>query len=187
MDSVCSDGGPLRRVSPFRYLRINGYLLLPEAFRSLSRLSSALSAKASTIRSFLHDQRDLKDGFFQVHTCIALHALVFGQFFCFVFFKVCNHYTVSCYNNYLGCLDQDILIFYFLYAVFKVHARCDGCGHIKNRKVLEACFHKLFCFLMYRHLCRDRENLFSRLARSHSSLLTDVLSVIRNLNFYSNL
>ena len=62
MDSVCSDGGPLRRVSPFRYLRINGYLLLPEAFRSLSRLSSALSAKASTIRSFMHDQLALKAG-----------------------------------------------------------------------------------------------------------------------------
>ena len=41
-----------RWVSPFRNLRINGYLLLPEAFRSLSRLSSALSAKASTLRSF---------------------------------------------------------------------------------------------------------------------------------------
>ena len=40
-------------VPPFRYLRIIGYLLLPEAFRSLSRLSSALSAKASTLRSFL--------------------------------------------------------------------------------------------------------------------------------------
>ena len=51
MDSACSDGGLLRRVSPFRYLRINGYLLLPEAFRSLSRPSSALSAKASTLRS----------------------------------------------------------------------------------------------------------------------------------------
>ena len=44
------------RVSPFRYLRINGYLLLPEAFRSLSRLSSALSAKASTLRSFQLNQ-----------------------------------------------------------------------------------------------------------------------------------
>ena len=43
------------RVSPFRYLRLNGYLLLPAAFRSLSRLSSALSAKASTLRSFLLD------------------------------------------------------------------------------------------------------------------------------------
>ena len=49
-------GGLLRRVSPFRHLRINGYLLLPEAFRSLSRLSSALSAKASTLRSSSLDQ-----------------------------------------------------------------------------------------------------------------------------------
>ena len=31
-----------RWVSPFGYLRINGYLLLPAAFRSLSRPSSAL-------------------------------------------------------------------------------------------------------------------------------------------------
>ena len=42
----------LRWVSPFGYLRIVAYLQLPEAFRSLSRLSSALSAKASTLRSF---------------------------------------------------------------------------------------------------------------------------------------
>ena len=55
MDSLYGDWGLLSRVSPFRYLRINGYLLLPEAFRSLSRLSSALSAKASTLRSFLLD------------------------------------------------------------------------------------------------------------------------------------
>ena len=39
------------RVSPFRHLRIGEYLPLPAAFRSLSRLSSALSAKASTLRS----------------------------------------------------------------------------------------------------------------------------------------
>ena len=52
MDSVYGDGGLLRRVSPFRHLRVIGYLLLTAAFRSLSRLSSALSAKASTLRSF---------------------------------------------------------------------------------------------------------------------------------------
>ena len=52
MDSWYSDWSFSSRVSPFRYLRINGYLLLPEAFRSLSRLSSALSAKASTLCSF---------------------------------------------------------------------------------------------------------------------------------------
>ncbi len=43
-------------VSPFRYPWIVGYVLLPMAFRSLSRLSSALSAKASTLRSFTLDQ-----------------------------------------------------------------------------------------------------------------------------------
>ena len=52
MDSEYGDGGLLRRVSPFRNLRVKGYLLLTAAFRSLSRLSSALSAKASTLRSF---------------------------------------------------------------------------------------------------------------------------------------
>ena len=40
------------RVAPFGDLRINGYLRLPEAFRSLSRPSSALSAKASALRPF---------------------------------------------------------------------------------------------------------------------------------------
>ena len=39
-------------VSPFRHLWINGYVLLPTAFRSLSRLSSAPSAKASTLCPF---------------------------------------------------------------------------------------------------------------------------------------
>ena len=52
MDWRMDDRGLLCRVSPFGYLRINGYLLLPEAFRSLSRPSSALSAKASTLRSY---------------------------------------------------------------------------------------------------------------------------------------
>ena len=38
------------RVSPFRHPRINAYVQLPAAFRSLSRLSSAPSARASTLR-----------------------------------------------------------------------------------------------------------------------------------------
>ena len=41
-----------RRVAPFRYPWINGCLLLPKAFRSLPRLSSAPSAKAFTLRPF---------------------------------------------------------------------------------------------------------------------------------------
>ena len=52
MDWRTDDWSPSSRVSPFRHLRINGHLLLPAAFRSLSRLSSALSAKASTLRSY---------------------------------------------------------------------------------------------------------------------------------------
>ena len=55
MDSPCSDRGLLCRVSPFRNLRVYGYLLLTVAYRSLSRLSSALSAKASTLRSLYLD------------------------------------------------------------------------------------------------------------------------------------
>ena len=55
MYSPCSDGGSLRRVSPFRNPWITGYLLLPTAYRSLSRLSSALSAQASTLCSLSLD------------------------------------------------------------------------------------------------------------------------------------
>ena len=40
------------RVSPFGYPRIKGYLLLPVAFRSLSRPSSAPDAKAFPLRSY---------------------------------------------------------------------------------------------------------------------------------------
>ena len=52
MDSVHDDRSSSCRVPPFRHPRLNGYLLLPAAFRSLSRPSSALSAKASALRSF---------------------------------------------------------------------------------------------------------------------------------------
>ena len=52
MDSSYGSGGLLHWVSPFRNLRVNGYLLLTAAYRSLSRLSSALSAKASTLCSY---------------------------------------------------------------------------------------------------------------------------------------
>ena len=48
--STQDDGVLRRRVAPFGYPRINGYLLLPVAFRSLSRPSSAPDAKASSLR-----------------------------------------------------------------------------------------------------------------------------------------
>ena len=55
MDWRMDDWSLSSRVSPFRNLRLIGYLLLPAAYRSLSRLSSALSAKASALRPFLLD------------------------------------------------------------------------------------------------------------------------------------
>ena len=50
--SMHGTGVLLQWVSPFGNLRIIGYLLLPEAYRSLSRPSSAPDAKAFPLRSF---------------------------------------------------------------------------------------------------------------------------------------
>ena len=49
-DSMHVDRVLLCRVSPFGNLRIKAHLRLPEAYRSLSRPSSALSAKAFPLR-----------------------------------------------------------------------------------------------------------------------------------------
>ena len=51
-DSMHADTVLPCRVSPFGYLRINAYVPLPEAFRSLSRPSSAPDAKAFPLRSY---------------------------------------------------------------------------------------------------------------------------------------
>ena len=99
-------------VSPFRNLRIFGYLLLPEAFRSLSRLSSALSAKASTLRSFQHNQ-------FYKNACYK-DGITKGSALRYVFFDrrfyphaqrdMCwsivlfTSFSIMC-SHYLGCLD----------------------------------------------------------------------------------
>ena len=60
MDSLYGTGSSFQWVSPFRHLRVDGYLLLTAAFRSLSRLSSALSAKASTLRPYKLDLSSLQ-------------------------------------------------------------------------------------------------------------------------------
>ena len=54
-DSTQDDWILSSRVAPFGNPRINGYLLLPEAYRSLSRPSSAPDAKAFPLRSFQLD------------------------------------------------------------------------------------------------------------------------------------
>ena len=51
-DSMHVTAGLLQWVSPFGNLRINAHLQLPEAYRSLSRPSSAPDAKAFPLRSY---------------------------------------------------------------------------------------------------------------------------------------
>ena len=51
-DSTYVTGGLLQWVSPFGNLRIVAHLQLPEAYRSLSRPSSAPDAKAFPLRSY---------------------------------------------------------------------------------------------------------------------------------------
>ena len=113
MDWRMDDWSFSSRVSPFRYLRVNGYLLLTAAFRSLSRLSSALSAKASTLRSFLLD----------LFWCIALHLLCLNFFWNWLLFR-----TYKNFRFYFWLCFSDVLIFSLknksiisLYEVFKVH------------------------------------------------------------------
>ena len=51
-DSTQDAGVLLQRVSPFGDLRIKAYVQLPQPYRSLSRPSSALDAKAFPLRSY---------------------------------------------------------------------------------------------------------------------------------------
>ena len=96
-------------VSPFRNRRIKGYLLLPGAYRSLSRLSSALSAKASTICSFMLDQIDSYR--FKIWTLAPSVVLIWFRFYilnCFVVYR--NHLVLILgywllQSVSLGCLD----------------------------------------------------------------------------------
>ena len=55
MDSPYGDRASPCRVSPFGHPRLNGYVLLNVAFRSLSRPSSAPGTKASTLCSLFLD------------------------------------------------------------------------------------------------------------------------------------
>ena len=92
MDS-CMDTWSLSMwVSPFRYPRLTGYLLLPAAFRSLSRLSSALSAKASTLRPFL---LNLWHPFQDTLPRCPLHSVAGSLSGSFYFFCFCSRHVLS--------------------------------------------------------------------------------------------
>ena len=81
-------------VSPFRNQRINEYLLLPVAYRSLSRLSSALGAKSFTLCSqqlnlFTVNQKCLQIFFvsfrFNCFTYFRMLVLPINYFFAFIY------------------------------------------------------------------------------------------------------
>ena len=101
MDWRMDTWGLLMWVSPFRHLRITGYLLLPEAFRSLSRLSSALSAKASTLRPYYFNRsRNDRISWFSVSSL--MYSVTSAGF---VFF----HFPISLLTmkfEFLWCLDS---------------------------------------------------------------------------------
>ena len=81
------------RVPPFGYLRITAYLQLPEAFRSLSRPSSAISAMASTLRSYSLDLAILCSALLRLLRCKA---------------KVCDFSLFHC----VVCLSFDFQTFF---------------------------------------------------------------------------
>ena len=105
-------------VSPFRYPRIIKYLLLPVAFRSLSRLSSALSAKASTLRSYQLNLLTLGAGLLPPSTSIALDAQVLVHNFGFfivsneVFRKIVRFSYIKIFDFYVTSIVLDVSIFY---------------------------------------------------------------------------
>ena len=113
MDSRTDAWSLSMRVSPFRHPRIIGYLHLPAAFRSLSRLSSALSAKASSLCSFSLDLR-----------CIALHL--------FLLSKACFGFFTESFDSASDVLIFEISFYIFsLYEVFKVLCLTDLISHQK--------------------------------------------------------
>ena len=125
-------------VSPFRYPRIKGYLLLPVAFRSLSRLSSALSAKASTLRSSSldhpHHQRMMR--------------LVI---LCLLWFVSCSVTFVTFDVSISSCsFIKRIKIFLIMYAVFKVRISFGFISQMRTKVFYSQLTDKLFFFKIWR-------------------------------------
>ena len=119
----CKDDRSLScRVSPFRYPWIITYLQLPKAFRSLSRLSSALSAKASTLRSSLYDLWSLTIALVILFLCV--HKVFLGFLGCLESFF--SKLLISRDNSLsIAVLIFEIKIFFFSQKNFTV---CDFQG-----------------------------------------------------------
>ena len=119
MDSVHDDRSSSCRVPPFRHPRLNGYLLLPAAFRSLSRLSSALSAKASALCPILLDLS------FPHHV-----ASWCGRFYFFDFIEICKSFLFDDLrlDVFLICSFQGT----YLFVIKKIFLMTNGDGEIRT-------------------------------------------------------
>ena len=115
-------GGSLRWVSPFRHLRIVAHLQLPAAFRSLSRLSSALSAKASTLCSFLLNLSDIGLSFPSPPSVAVLGFFPDLSGYFFLALQIYLLYILPMYSSDVLYISFANLIFKinFQYSVFKV-------------------------------------------------------------------
>ena len=118
----------LRRVAPFGNPRINGYLPLPAAYRSLSRPSSPPRAKASFMCLFLLSVFPLrKVAFLFVSLVRSLHTSLAASLLCLAaeprgngyFLKVCASLVrlllyelvfYLCYKNLLVCFAYTSLL-----------------------------------------------------------------------------
>jgi hypothetical protein len=90
MYSVCSDRSSTCRVAPFGNPRINARLQLPVAYRSLSRPSSPIHAKASAIRPYL-----LKLRHFTWTELTPFDALMDSLLFFFAIYALRNNHHVK--------------------------------------------------------------------------------------------
>ena len=132
MDSCKDTCGFHRWVSPFRNLRITACLRLPEAYRSLPRLSSALSAKASALRpsllNLLYSPQNDKS-FCMLHSHHKQSSVVVHDYNCLSIFRSTTYHCFGKQQSHF-CSDEqnqsccfDVCL--FLYSVFKVpKTRC---------------------------------------------------------------
>ena len=118
MYSVCSHYASHSGVSPFGYLRIEAYLQLPAAFRSLSRPSSAPNAKAFPLRSL---QLDLYFAVLSSSLNYMDNILFFGFFQNCIFFPQLNKNWITLSSLSFNFLFFPLLLsFLYIYSVLKV-------------------------------------------------------------------
>ena len=127
MDSLNDDISSICQVSPFRNLRITAYVRLPEAFRSLSRLSSALSAKASALRPYLLNPLQSMS-FNMIYFVVLAFAVLL-----YMHSVACKFDWSTIFESFLTCLNTFVFslsllgFFWLIHNRFATHQSVDVC------------------------------------------------------------